>query len=705
MRRNKTNQRQKDVGMKFDEDELEAELNALMMNGDDDDDDNDEGGNEFDGEDDDLAALERELEAEEKREKLAQKQKQQVPPQPKQSPQPQAHSPQVNQAPKQVPPQPQPPKQVSPQQPLKQAPAPKQQSPKPQPPTNPTPIQPKPAQPQKPQPHPPNPTPAQPKPTQSPKAQPQQPKPSQPASVHPAQAKPSQPQQPKPQQPQQQKPQQPQQQKPSQPQNAQPKAAPKKAAPAPPKDYITNESPITSEYDNLFSTFADSYYTFIHSPESRASMFTQLERLLPSIIAGPGSASPKPQNIAQPKLTSKSHRKYSEFLKQSICCAQDTTALSQVISKIQEQVDHLTKEAQLFLRYKDKVGAQFIAQEIKLLNSSKQRIKEEPYYINDIFQYQALDINSNIKQGCMLISIKEAQNFVINEPFSVSLFLPITEGKISKVSTPQMKGPNCNFNFSVQTEPVNVMSKEVIVRIGKQPAVVAVFAGNNKEPIAKSGLLLAQLLKKRIITKAVSFKEIPGASLNIQIEMDKPITTLEKKLVEYPVIVAPSIRFNEEQKKQTGAKATKAQNMNPAMKRALDEADKAKDKPQLKKQQAPIRNIYVMTDEEMQMFWGISVLEFLKGATEYALNAAKERGVPPQKGVPEMNAAVIKKQEKLQNDIQNGVISIDQFINSLMEAIKREKDRLPSIPEIYKNEHLGFIQMMMNDLESFKDDE
>ena len=190
---------------------------------------------------------------------------------------------------------------------------------------------------------------------------------------------------------------------------------------------------------------------------------------------------------------------------------------------------------------------------------------------------------------------------------------------------------------------------------------------------------------------------MPNASVDIEISMHKSISTQEHKEKELIVYMAPSILFKmpkqpaqQKQVPQATPKETGA--VNPAP------------KPQIKKvSQQPIPTIYVLTKEESEMFWGTEVLDFFKGSSSLVLDMAKKRGVPPQNGVQEMHDIVIQKYDQLVESVQSGSIEIEDYKNMLINAIKRENSRLPNIPPEFRNEHIGLIQTMKNELESFEE--
>lgn len=584
--------------------------------------------------------------------------------------------------------------------------------------------------------------PPQPLPPQSPVPIPQQPQPQapiqpqQPIMPKPQQPQPSIQQQQKqqppqkaqpPQSPQKQATQQPQQQKPQQqkPQQQQQKPAPKpKPKPAPPPDFVNDKSN-SAEYNELFETFADTFYSMLHSKSNQKTYLEQIEKILPMVINGPSEPIKQDLDLSRPKLKAPSYRSYDDFKKKSISTASNPKEIEKIIKEIEEQIETLKKDAKLLLSLKCKNFAAYIIGQMKALKLSIIKLREEPYYISDVFRYYIPDVNAEVPLNVIRIKIISGSDFPKND-IIVAILLPIKGQGFYRVNTPCVKGPNPNFNYQVDIPLGSLRDPMAFKRFQTEFSSIGIYLNVGKEipkdaePKAIATIKTNFLFRHHALScPAITFEDLPGALLHVECLTHHALAQPEMKPVEMRIKCSPFVSFTKKTKKAAAAEASQKGSINMAANQTSqakkqETANSATRKVQNPPQKAEMRSqeeiknkqktpvVYVFTPEEQKMFWPGSLVMFVLDACKKVEAISHKKGEPVQAGLEQMIQTLETNWKKIEEAIGNEQMSQEQYMQMIDQAIKREQTRLPSIPANDKETHEGFINIMKSELDQCK---
>lgn len=533
----------------------------------------------------------------------------------------------------------------------------------------------------------------------------------------------NQPPQQKPQVQQQKVQNQPQKQpQPQQPPKAQPQKPKPKPKPAPPADFI-NEKANSESYNQLFETFADTFYSMLHSKSNQQEYLDQIEKILPIVVNGPSQPIEHIIDLSKPKHKAPSYRSYDEFKKKSISTATDQKEIEKVIKEIEEQIETLKKDAKLLLSLKCKNFAAYIIGQMKALKLSIIRMREEPYYISDVFHYYVPDVDADVPLNSLRIKITTGSGFPKND-IIVAILLPMKGQGFIRINTPCVKGPNPNFNYQVDVPLTGLRDPNAFKRFQTEPSTIGVYLNVGKEIPKEAEPNAISIIKTNFLFRhhtlscpSITFGELPGALLNIECSTHHALAQPEMKPAEIRIKVSPFVLFAKKSKKTAADEASQKGTINTAAKQTeqakkQETANSAAHKVQpnkaemrsqeeiIKKQQTP--QVYVFTDEELNMFWSGQVVMFVVDACQKVAAISQKKGEPIQRGVIQMTTTLNKNWKKIEEGIGNEEISQEQYMGMIEQAIQREQARLPSIPQKDRQTHEGYIALMKDELEQCK---
>lgn len=477
------------------------------------------------------------------------------------------------------------------------------------------------------------------------------------------------------------------------PEKPQPK---KKKAPAPPKRYI--DEPSTPSFDALLENFGSTFYSFVVSKEKRPEQLEQMRKLVPMVVAGPKALTGN-VDLVKPDARAPRYRTYSEFTDKPVCTAMSPSEVEGILKSIRIQIEELKSDCTLLLKYRDKIGAKAVVSYCQILQKSIPAIEAEPYYVQDLAIYHLPELNEGIKPGVMKVWVRKISGLEYKDPITLAIALPIAAQPVI-YRTKEAKPPEFEFSFCTETPVIDLRDKDILLKIRQQQAGIALYSKGNKEPITTTTFFITKLLLKKDLRLSVALPDFPGASVIVDISMHRAISANETRRVEKPIIVAPSVAFKPAppQKKAPAKPAAGAAKPGSNIVTSAAAA-----KQQLRQMPVSIPVIYVPTEEEQNMFWGIQVLEFWIGASRTCIDRAQKAGVPVQKGVDYMFKYFTAKAEQLQVDIEAGKLTEEGFVAELKKAIVREEKRIPTLPQDTQKEHMAYVSMMKRDLDSFND--
>ena len=497
--------------------------------------------------------------------------------------------------------------------------------------------------------------------------------------------------------------------------DAQDEPPPAPKAPPKPKMLINEDS--NEEFDLLYSYFSSSFYSLIQtcatSPSDKKieQLRKQTDELSSIVVKGPTATNP-PIKLHKPKFTAPDFDKYSQFQKDHIYCASDLEKISSIKKQLEKQYHEISEDTQLMARLK--MDKKLILPVLRVNNKIKNTIKvlyDYPHVIPEVITYQIPEICDDIPNGYVKTTVIGGYGFPKVKDLVIMIKLPLSqEGHVFR--TPPGKGPDPVYNHSNEGK-IDFRADKIVLLLKTAPSILFVYSGQKQ--IAEAQFSLGCIFKKRSNDITIDIPSIPGATIELNLQVRRALSGTESRVVNRPIMISPLSQFeadvpkpkpDSEKPKPEGEPENPApisQNTAPVAKTAptndTPEANSEKAKAKLRMNQS-LPQIVIMPEQQLHNFWGYKVLEFFKSSSSIVLSAYSRAKQPPPPGLQLMNQIAKSKLESLTMDINENRITEDSYNKLLQKAIEREKDLINSYPEgKERDEAAGRIGMMMSELE------
>lgn len=189
---------------------------------------------------------------------------------------------------------------------------------------------------------------------------------------------------------------------------------------------------------------------------------------------------------------------------------------------------------------------------------------------------------------------------------------------------------------------------------------------------------------------------VAGSTVEFEILVNKPL--VKEKIVidsyEYhmsPLLVGQDLNIKAQPPKQDQPAAEPPkQAAKPAAKPASKPAAKQPAKPQIQ-----IPEVRIMSDEELSLFWPGPVLERFQEIATEIVKYCKSHKMPVQPGLEDQARKVGEKIQEMTAKQESGELTLEIYKEEVKKAIEREKARIPTLEEKFREEHKAFVFMMV----------
>ena len=463
------------------------------------------------------------------------------------------------------------------------------------------------------------------------------------------------------------------------------------------------------DYDKFFSTFASSFYTFLSTVGTQDcdKFRKQVDAMLPIVVDGPTKPLPAIK-LHQPKAAPDTVS-FSEFQNKAVICVDNQAQGEKTLEEINKQEKELV--ADIINLKKMKCDMSVIKQLLAARNNivlTKELFPEYPYVVPDILKYGIPVVNTDVNKGYLELCIDSGEGFPTSE-IEVKGILPINNvaGQPSIFASNKAKGPKPNFSFRKQFH-LN-LDKTGVSLLKGQKAEICIYQSGKE--IGSATCSLGSIFTRATSEVKLTYPSLKNATLTIVLRVYKCLLGNELKVVERPLMISPIALYAPPTNKPAKpAAATAAKGAAAAQKPAKapaqapaptagNEAAKAK----LRKPIAPqLPEYIVLTEEEMNKFWSINVIQFLMTSSSTVLSMYRTAKVAPPQGLQKMNQMATSIFETIQADVQTGRLTMDQYVAKVRQAIKRESEIIDTYPPGKpQNEARGRIGIMVKELEDF----
>ena len=513
-------------------------------------------------------------------------------------------------------------------------------------------------------------------------------------------------------------------------------AAAKAAEKQAPKPLINETS--NPEYDKIFSTFASSFYSFILNagkPEGD-SMRKQVDNMLPIVVAGPKGPQ-QPLKVHQPPQTAVDTSSFNEFRMKPVISNEEASNGQKILTDLQNELKSLTT---------DLVKLSKLKQDPRLLKSlieSKKKLQQTidiypdyPYLITQEIKYALPAVNTDLQPNIVEIQIGEVKNLPKGDHISIRGGLPLVDilNQNIKFATPPIQGQNTNVNFRKTFEydmtppsgadmampqiQLTTSSKRhppkspqqanpKVMLLKTNPAYIGIY--NKQAEIDSANFPMGALFTKNTISTELKFAKFPNCTVQITIRIRNSFSGKELKIITRQLKLSPIVAFappkkaaapkQQQQQAPTPAKAgAKTPNAPTASQQAA-----AKAKLRRKNTEFKLPPYYILSEEELKKFWSINCLQYFIDSSKLVLMEYSRQKQPPPTGLEQMNRIATSHSESIQLDVQEGRLSMEDYVAKVQAAIQREKDHLndymPGLPRESANARIG---IMVKELEDFQ---
>lgn len=484
-----------------------------------------------------------------------------------------------------------------------------------------------------------------------------------------------------------------------------PKKEPKpKKTPPLPKEYLPE--PGTEQYNQMFTIFADTFYTYLHMDEKHKPKYAkQLESLVPVVTQGPKEEFSN-ISVFKPKKEALKYREYDAFRDKVINTTRDQSDVDSIKSDIKAQMDGLVSDAKILNKYGDKAGVQSLMKYQRILTMTFKMLDHDPYWITEVIEYGLPIVNDKIKPNEMVITIRNGSNLPTST-FVLQMMLPLINFNNEEVvyTTKKVKGPTVDFGF---TKTDNFKFKPQVTSVQRANAEIRLFNPGNQEPFAKAFFLLSPLMRNRHLELTIPFQHDEGTGLiKVTFDLHSSLGILEKRPVKKLINIHPMILFNMKPTKKAGEgkpapKPAAVQQKTAAPKAQKPAMTPEEAKKQLRQPTSSIPQVYIFTDDELQLTWPGKLMKFKRDDALKHIEKYKEAGLPPQLGLVNMYKVLSSKIDTLEMNIQNELLSLLDYIKQVEQSILREKEKLATFPPELRAERTGYVKIMHEELNELK---
>lgn len=493
--------------------------------------------------------------------------------------------------------------------------------------------------------------------------------------------------------------------------------------PPPPPTYVNEPDTKNDQYDQLFTTFADSFYSLIHSKHNQDKYIEQINKLLPVVVEGPSKPVTGKYELFEPKLKAPDHREYKDFKKDPISIALHPDEIDNVIQEIKSDMLKIGRDYKVLKENGMKNSAAVAYNVLLTLKSSIQKLREEPYYIDNVFIYRMPIFDDSLKTDTIRIELFEGKHFPKGN-YIPAFIVPTLKGP-KTIAFAHVSGPDFKINKAILVpcplqHSLNYM--KMILNQENQLAfgIYEIKGSGKKEIVSGYSTTLAPLIRTHEIRKTAVFQELESATIDFRVSVNTSLGLSEVNVTERKIKAHPSCLFKMPKAKkgqpaasqpgkaaaQPGKAAAQPGKAAAQPGKAAAQPGKAAAQPtagaappQPKQVQFP----YIFTQEELQMFWSAKVLLFYVESINKSKDECAKKNCPIPDGINAYQKALQDKYAIIEQSINEGKWSPEQYTQMLDQAIKREQARIPTLPQNKIQEHEFIIYIMQTEFKEMQE--
>jgi len=252
------------------------------------------------------------------------------------------------------------------------------------------------------------------------------------------------------------------------------------------------------------------------------------------------------------------------------------------------------------------------------------------------------------------------------------------------ITSEMAPGPDPVYNQTVTTKPIIKRTPQFLGGFKKKDSA-SILIKDSKGIVICTSFTPVQLLLHNKFERTFTFLSSPGTAIQITIKLHQALLGKEYHTVTRPILVSPLVIHETEA-------AAKAQREKIAAERASrnerivekEQQEKVKNinqaayeaqKEMQKKVQVSDNKMYVMTKEELQMFWPITVVQQIIAKCNNVIQLCKSKQLPLPDGIEEMLRVMEEKQSVIIEKASTDQWTPEMYLNMVKSALDREQKR------------------------------
>ena len=469
-------------------------------------------------------------------------------------------------------------------------------------------------------------------------------------------------------------------------------------------------------YEELFNYFAANvfnYLQFCDEEQTANTYMDRIEKLVTTVLDGPEATFEPFRKIQMPKSVPP-FALWSNISKKPIKVVSALQNQGNYTKILNEDYDKLKSFSQQLRKQNDNEQAQMLDQAASEVKTSLHNLTTPPILTTNVVTWKLLAINSDINQDEVCVAINDIKN-------------PPKGSYRFTIQIPTMKNPIIINSTQLTTSFTNkgLRAQNAVKKWGNEDATLTIeldYSSKKPQQLGPAKFTLFPLLSDCTIKTDVS---IGTSTINVEVRINKPLSTPKYNIFTYEYHVSPLV-VTENIKMDVGAgkppptrrsfvnlESPSRPNSNPtptpqpkpkpsANAKPIQQPNASpnnKPRPQPKTKQRPhpkiqIPEIRIYTDEEINQFWPLPIIEWLINQSKALISMMTSQKVEIPPTIPAQLAKFENKYKQLEDDVTSGKMTQEQYIQNIVQAIKREQNLIPHTDPKFKDQAVLFIDMM-----------
>ncbi|KAK8870676.1 hypothetical protein M9Y10_008563 [Tritrichomonas musculus] len=423
------------------------------------------------------------------------------------------------------------------------------------------------------------------------------------------------------------------------------------------------------EYKDVFDYFSSLFYNFLYSadePQVADQYMSVIDNLAPIIFAGPEKFDSKEVKMHFMSLPQKivPFGHWSNIKSKALNVPSIIEENTNVRKILNDQLQKLQKLKDTANSKREEASAREIDRAIKMTNQSLKAAFPKPeFLVSDYMQLQHSTLNTSLSDKEIQVSFQSVKDCNIKGQYQIVVEIPgIGRFQSRKLSGQNNNDLNDSYNQNYDNRKIaNAVSKGGKISLGDKAAQFSLSEFTNKSTVEIISNIGGTTVKFNVSLRA----PLNGVSTTYEIQEFYCCPTILTEAISYTPqeVVRPSHSPNKPVKPvQVPAPA----------------ASPAPQPKKVPKNLPPPPHLVLLKKEELELFWGTKATDIL--ADPAMIKFFKQVGYPiPKEYEDQVNFFAKKKKEF--EEVQEGDLDPNIYLEDLKKALIREKDKAPSIPK------------------------